>query len=115
LPLLRSKIGARQDRLNGQGRLFCQIVGGLKKRVRGVRKIERALEADADEESEVVRGYCAAVRSALTDDGRPPLAAPGLKLLGRLEAIRDSLEGLGRRRALPPPPWGGCTGCWSRG
>ena len=75
----------------------------LKKRVRGVRKIEREVEAKADEESEVVRGYCAAVRSALTDDGRPPLTAPGLKLLGRLEAIRDSLEGLGRRRVLPPP------------
>ena len=29
-----------------------------------------------------IRGYCAAVRSALTDDGRPPLEAPGLKLAG---------------------------------
>jgi Transposase, Mutator family len=75
----------------------------LKKRVRGVRKIERAVEGKADEESEVVRGYCAAVRSALTDDGRPPLAAPGLKLLGRLEAIRASLDRLESRRALPAP------------
>ena len=27
-----------------------------------------------------IRGYCAAVRSALTDDGRPPLVPSGLKL-----------------------------------
>lgn len=46
----------------------------LKKRVRGVRPIERSLEGREDE---VARGYCAAVRSALTDDGRPPLEASG--------------------------------------
>jgi hypothetical protein len=39
-----------------------------------------------------VRGYCAAVRSALTDDGRPPLDASGLKLHDRLSAIAASLE-----------------------
>lgn len=47
----------------------------LKKQVRGVRPIERALEKRSDEEAEVVRGYCLAVRSALTDDGQPPLDA----------------------------------------
>jgi len=73
----------------------------LKKRVRGIRKIEREVEGNADEESEVVRGYCAAVRSALTDDGRPPLVASGLKLLERLRAIRASLERLRWRGALP--------------
>jgi hypothetical protein len=64
----------------------------LKKRVRGVRPIERSLEAQTDAAAEVARGYCLAVRSALTDDGRPPLAASGLKLKDRLEAIADSLE-----------------------
>jgi hypothetical protein len=39
-----------------------------------------------------VRGYCAAVRAALTDDGLPPLAASGLKLHARLEAIAASLD-----------------------
>ena len=34
----------------------------------------------------------AAVRSALTDDGRPPLAAPGRVLKGRLEAVAESLD-----------------------
>src|SRR5580693_9449423 len=44
----------------------------LKKRVRGVRPIERAAQAEGDDDAAaLVRGYCAAVRSALTDDGRP--------------------------------------------
>jgi hypothetical protein len=69
----------------------------LKKRVRGIRPIERQAEqameaADDDAEAEIVRGYCAAVRAALTDDGLPPLAASGLKLRGRLSQIADSLD-----------------------
>jgi len=70
----------------------------LKKEVRGVRPIERALEAreDAagpagDAEAATIRGYCLAVRSALTDDGRPPLAASGLQLRQRLMAIHTSI------------------------
>jgi len=51
----------------------------LKKHLRGVRPLERAVEKRTDDEAEAIRGYCLAVRSALTDDGRPPLAAPGLK------------------------------------
>jgi hypothetical protein len=64
----------------------------LKKRVRGVRPIERAVEGRSDVMSEAVRGYCLAIRSTLTDDGRPPLVASGLKLKGRLEAIATSLD-----------------------
>ena len=57
----------------------------------------------------MVRGYCAAVRSAMTDDGRPPLAASGLKLKARLEAVAASLDrvaekGAARRRSR------GCAG-----
>jgi hypothetical protein len=63
----------------------------LKKKVRGVREIERAVEGRTGPEAEAVRGYCSAVRSALTDDGRPPLEASGLKLQGRLSAIAASL------------------------
>src|SRR4051812_25483674 len=63
----------------------------LKKKVRGVRPIERSLEGRADPEAEVIRGYCDAVRSAITDDGRPPLEAPGLKLEGRLREVEASL------------------------
>jgi hypothetical protein len=64
----------------------------LKKQVRGVRPIERGMEGREDAEAQVVRGYCAAVRSAITDDGRPPLAASGLKLHQRLTAVAQSLD-----------------------
>lgn len=64
----------------------------LKKKVRGVRAIERSVEARTDAGSEITAGYCSAVRSALTDDGRPPLAANGLKLHDRLHAISASLK-----------------------
>jgi mutator family transposase len=63
----------------------------LKKRIRGIRPIERAVEGRQDAEADLVRGYCAAVRSALTEDGRAPLDAAGLKLKARLEAVADSL------------------------
>lgn len=72
----------------------------LKKRVRQVRPIERAVEGRSGPAAEAVRGYCSAVRSALTDDGRPPLDAAGLKLHGRLTAIS---AGIGRAGAK-----GGC-------
>ncbi len=73
----------------------------LKKEVRGVRPIERALEGREDDEAAAVRGYCLAVRSALTDDGRPPLCASGLKLHDRLTAIHASLGRVAEQR-------GGC-------
>jgi hypothetical protein len=76
----------------------------LKAEARGVRPIERALEGHHDPAADVARGYCAAVRSALTDDGRTPLAASGLRLKARLEAVADSLDrvaekGAARRRS----------------
>ena len=70
----------------------------LKKKVRGVRPLERSLEGRTDAEAEALRGYCDAVRSALTDDGRPPLDASGLKLQGRLAAVAASLDRVGAQR-----------------
>lgn len=70
----------------------------LKKRVRGVRPIERSLEGRTDPEAETIRGYCDAVRSAITDDGRPPLEASGLKLHERLTTITASLERVAEKR-----------------
>ena len=70
----------------------------LKKKVRGVRKIERSLEGRADPEAEAIRGYCDAVRSAITDDGRPPLEASGLKLEGRLKEVEASLGRVAEKR-----------------
>jgi hypothetical protein len=76
----------------------------LKKQVRGIRRIERAVEEREDAEAALVQGYCAAVRSAITDDGRAPLAASGLKLKQRLEKVAESLDrvqqkGASRRRS----------------
>jgi hypothetical protein len=81
----------------------------LKKHVRGVRPLERALEGRTDAEAEAIRGYCLAVRSALTDDGRPPLAAAGLRLQGRLEAVAQALERVEQARQTTGK--GGCPNC----
>lgn len=64
----------------------------LEQRARGVRPIERAVEGRDDAAARVVRGYCAAVRGAITDDGRPPLAASGLRLRDRLAAVAAGLD-----------------------
>jgi hypothetical protein len=81
--------------------------------VRGVRPIERELEERpglSDAEADAVRGYCLAIRSALTDDGRPPLAASGLKLKRRLEAVATSLARVEQAAAAPGPGWHGRGG-----
>jgi hypothetical protein len=75
----------------------------LKKRVRGIRPLEHALAERDDDEAEVIRGYCLAVRSALTDDGQPPLEAPGLRLQERLTAISSSLSEVEKKRGFPNP------------
>jgi hypothetical protein len=74
----------------------------LKKHVRGVRPIERALEARDDPEAEAIRAYCLAVRSALTDDGHPPLEAAGLRLHERLHDIHASIARVAEKRGACP-------------
>ena len=78
----------------------------LKKQVRGVRPIEKSLEGRDDPEAEAVRGYCLAVRGALSDEGHPPLDAPGLALQERIAAIHASIERVAAKR-------GACRGRWS--
>ena len=73
----------------------------LKKKVRTIRGLERRTEGRTDPEAEVIRGYCSAVRSALTDDGRPPLEASGLKLQTRLDRIASSLETAEKKGGSP--------------
>lgn len=70
----------------------------LKKKVRGIRPIEREVEGSEDDEAAAIRGYRAAVRSALTDDGRPPLEASGLKLRDLSAAVEASLDRVGAQR-----------------
>jgi hypothetical protein len=73
----------------------------LKKQVRGVRPIERAVERRTDAEAEVIHEYCLTVRASLTDDGLPPLSASGLRLQERLQAIHDSLDRVEEKRGFP--------------
>lgn len=91
----------------------------LKKQIRGVRAIERGVESRLKPQASLgysqpqtqreqayqdqatdraILGYCLAVRSALTEDGPPPLCAPGLKLHERLQAIHASLERVAVKR-----------------
>jgi hypothetical protein len=72
----------------------------LKKRVRGIRQIERTVEGQASTTASVIRGYAVAVRSALTDDGPPPLDGPGLRLHDRLTTIAGSLDRLAEKGGL---------------
>jgi hypothetical protein len=55
----------------------------LKKRVLGIRPIERQVEARTDAEAEAIRGYCSAVRSAITDGG-PRVGSEGSAGMARL-------------------------------
>ena len=73
----------------------------LKKRVRGVRELERAVTDSDEPMTQVVQGYCQAVRSALTDDGRPPLDAAGIQLQQRLSTIEQSLERVAKKGDCP--------------
>src|SRR6266700_150693 len=75
----------------------------LKKHVRGVRPLERALEERSDPEAAAIRGYCLAVRSSLTDDGRAPLEASGPQLQERLTQISDSIARVEQKKVFRQP------------
>jgi hypothetical protein len=75
----------------------------LKKYVRGVRDIERSVATREDPEAGAIRGYCVAVRSALSDVGKPPLQLPGLALHDRLLAIQSSLDRVQEKKGFRPP------------
>ena len=74
----------------------------LKKRVRGIRPLERAVEDQDTPAARIVQGYAVAVRSALSDDGLAPLDAPGLRLQERLSKIADSLHRVEEKGADRP-------------
>jgi hypothetical protein len=86
----------------------------LKKYTRGVREIERSLSTREDQESKTIRSYCLAVRSALVDDGKPPLQLPGLTMHERLSAIAASLERV-RQKGGCRMSWSDCESWWREG
>lgn len=73
----------------------------LKKQVRDIRPIERAVQGRTEAAARATLGYCSAVRSAITDDGRPPLQASGLKLQRRLRTLSASLGMIKQKRGCP--------------
>jgi hypothetical protein len=75
----------------------------LKKQLRGVRPIERALEEHASTENAAIRDYCLAVRASLTDDGRSPLEASGLRLHDRITQVSDSIARVQEKKDCPQP------------
>jgi MULE transposase domain len=75
----------------------------LKKQMRGVRPIERALEEHPTPENDAIRDYCLAVRASLTDDGRSPLEASGLRLYDRLTQVNDSIARVQGKKDCPQP------------
>ncbi|MBN2980200.1 transposase [Cohnella algarum] len=101
----------------------------LKKSMRGLREVERKIEqveknaveaAQANEgvatdtscvraetiasEAQVAKGYVAAVRALLLEDGEPPLKLPGMLIYERAQAIQASLARcLTKKRASSPP------------
>jgi len=68
----------------------------LRRKVRGLRAIEREVLAAAPEQQStggtVVLDYCAAVRGVLNSDQGGPLAPPGLSMAAALREIRGSLQ-----------------------
>jgi hypothetical protein len=86
----------------------------LKKYVRGVREVEHKVAKREDEEAEVVRAYCLAVGSSLSDEGKPPLQLPGLLMHERLTTIAASLERVQQKGGVPPN-WSSFSKWWGVG
>jgi len=63
----------------------------LKKKVRGV-LLNVPLTTQMSQSQKLCRAIVKRCAIALTDDGRPPLDASGLRLQQRLNAIEQSLE-----------------------
>ena len=83
----------------------------LKKYTRGVREIERSVVMHDDPEATTIRGYCLAVRSALADDGKPPLQLGGLLMHERLSVIQASLERVEQKGGFQTS-WCDCKNWW---
>ncbi len=83
----------------------------LKKYVRGVRELERHVAGREDPAAETTRGSCLAVRSALSDDGKPPLQLGGLRMHDRLSAIQSSFERVAQKGGFQPN-WCSCVNWW---
>ena len=57
-----------------------QLKTDIKKKLRGIRDIEKKLQDKDDPKSQIAKGYIAAARSVLEEDGCTPLDLPGLRI-----------------------------------
>lgn len=71
----------------------------LKQKVRGLREVERQVAHKQDDEAQITRRYCLALREVLRDDGKYPLEPAGIKLYDKLKQIDASLERALNQRA----------------
>ena len=71
----------------------------LKKKVRGIRDIERQAEQSPTKEAQIVADYSLAIRTVMRDDGKYPLDPPGVQLYQKLQLIAASVE---RVKAVHP-------------
>ena len=85
----------------------------LKKYVKGVREIEREVAGREDSTGTTIRSYCLAVRSALADDGKPPMQLAGLIMHDRLGAIQSSLDRVLEKGGFRTN-WCDCVRWWRR-
>ncbi len=85
----------------------------LKKYTKGAREIEREVATREDAAAATIRSYCLAVRSALSDDGKPPLELGGLLMHDRLSAIESSLDRVAKKGGFRTS-WDDCVLWWQR-
>jgi hypothetical protein len=64
----------------------------LKKKIRGIRDIERQALQSSTKEAHVVADYCLALRTVMRDDGKYPLEPPGVQRYQKLQLIAASVE-----------------------
>lgn len=64
----------------------------IKKKLRGIREIEKKASKENSLESETTLAYTAAIRSVLLEDGCPPLDLPGIKVYEQTKLIQKSIE-----------------------
>lgn len=71
----------------------------LKKKVRGIKPIERKVQLESSHKTKIILQYCQAIQYALQDEGDYPLKPGGLRLFRRLRKIKQSIQ---RSNAFQP-------------
>jgi hypothetical protein len=71
----------------------------LKQKVRGLREVERQVTHKQDDEAQITRNYCLALREVMRADGKYPLEPAGITLYQKFEQIDASLERAIKQRA----------------